>query len=74
MQQMVATEVTCRLLKTFETGERLYQQFRDERFKAKTVKLSAIILYNYVPYCTHILLALRAPRQMSFIAQWVHPQ
>ena len=28
----------------------------------------------YVPYCTLILLALRAPRQMSYIAHWVHPQ
>ena len=42
-QQMVATEVTCRLLKAFETGERLYQAFRNERFKTKTVKLSAKI-------------------------------
>ena len=42
-QQMVATEVTYRLLKAFKTGERLYQEFRNERFKAKTVKLSATI-------------------------------
>ena len=42
-QQMVVSEVTCRLLKAFETGERLYREFRNERFKAKTFKLSATI-------------------------------
>ena len=40
---MVVSEVTCRLLKAFETGERLYREFRNERFKAKTFKLSTTI-------------------------------
>ena len=47
--QMVATEVTCRFLKAFETGERLYQEFRNERFKTKTVKLSATIYKISLP-------------------------
>ena len=54
-QQMVATEVTCRLLKAFETGERLYREFRNERFKAKTFKLSATISKISLPrFAIHV--------------------
>ena len=54
-QQMVATEVTCMLLKAFETGERLYRGFRNERFKAKTFKLSATISKMNLPrFAIHV--------------------
>ena len=47
-------------------------------FMSSTSEYKYVLYINYmlyyVPYCTLILLSLRAPRQMSYIAHWVHPQ